>query len=87
MEFPSTAAAPMDWSADSSRKRAGQILPGPGEPYHALLILLLQEMGNEPASAGLHRKQLDAPEQKLELPVAQGRIAHGKSCILLHTGE
>ena len=23
---------------------AGQILPGPGEPYHALLILLLQEM-------------------------------------------
>ena len=38
-------------------------------------------------SAGLHRKQLDAPEQKLDLPVARGRIAHGKSCILLHTGE
>ena len=70
MEFPSTAAAPMDWSADSSGKggpadpqTAGQILPGPGSLYHALLILLLQEMGNEPASAGLHRKQLDAPEQ------------------------
>ena len=44
-------------------------------------------MGNEAAAAGLHRKQLDAPEQELELPVAQGRVAHGKPGVPFHAGE
>ena len=44
-------------------------------------------MGDDPPTAGLHGEQFDAPEQKLELLVAQLRVPEGQSGVPLHTRQ
>mgnify|MGYP007079137141 CR=1 FL=1 len=53
---------------------ACEVLPGAGGLHTPVPVLTGQQMGDDPPTAGLHGEQFDAPEQKLELLVAQLRV-------------
>ncbi|BAE83276.1 hypothetical protein DSY1487 [Desulfitobacterium hafniense Y51] len=48
--------------------------------------MLGQKIPDHFAAAGLDGQHLNAPDQELDFPVAEGGIAQGKSRVLLHYG-